>query len=323
MNSEVYFVPVLFEKKLLVDTPVKVWLSDTPVVLIKSNGGIHAYEDICPHRGAPLSKGFVKNGILTCRYHGWEFHSNGNNKNVPVKNASVDCSLKVIHVQLRYDIVWISKHAGAHIPELSDTLPAFTLNGKINAGLLNTLENFLEGSHTHFVHDGLVRSKKIQRQKIEATLIPAATGFSVHYPPEPPKGLLTALTPARFKNLRAVSTYIYPNVSILEYWNDSDVRVARIEGILSTQKNKTGYLARIYLHLGFLTPLAKMIAEPVFKKIIQQDKHILELQEKNLKHFKQQPFVSDETDAVGCELQQWLYNTEKKATEPFNFTVYW
>ncbi|WP_018343223.1 aromatic ring-hydroxylating oxygenase subunit alpha [Cytophaga aurantiaca] len=323
MNSNPYFIPVLFEKQLTADSPVKVWLIDTPVVLVKSKDAIHAYEDFCPHRGAPLSKGFVKDGVLTCRYHGWEFNANGKNKHVPVKNAAVDCELKRIQVAVKYGIIWISKDSTALIPELSEELPAFTLNGKIHASILNTLENFLEGSHTHFVHDGLVRSKKITRQKIEATLIPSETGFSVHYQSEPPKGLLTVLTPARFRNLRAVSTYMHPNISVLEYWNDANIRVARIEGILSTQQTQTVYLARIYLHLGLFTPIATMIAKPIFKKIIQQDKVILELQEKNLQHFKQPSFVSDETDVVGVEIQRWLYNKENRAVEPFNFTVYW
>jgi len=323
MNSDRYFVPVLFEKQLAIDTPIKVWLADTPVVLIKSTDSLYAYEDFCPHRGAPLSKGFVKDGILTCSYHGWEFNVMGRNKCVPVKNAAVDCALKAIHVKIHNGIIWISNHLNAMVPELSKEEPTFTLNGKIKAGILNTLENFLEGSHTHFVHDGLVRSKKMTRQKIEATLIPNENGFSVHYPSEPPKGLVTFFTPTRLRNLRAVSTYIYPNISVLEYWNDSDTLVARIEGILSEQHTKTAYLARIYLYTGFLTPLAKIIAKPVFKKIIHQDKVILELQEKNLQQFKQRNFVSDDTDAVGCELQKWLYNKENRAVEPFHFIVYW
>lgn len=323
MNSDHHFVPVLFEKQLAIDTPVKVWLSDTPVVLVKSNDSIHAYEDFCPHRGAPLSKGFVKDGVLTCRYHGWEFNVNGTNKCIPVKNEAIDCVLKTIQVKICYGIIWISKHSNALLPELSKEIPAFTLNGKIKAGILNTLENFLEGSHTHFVHDGLVRSKKTKRQKIEATLIPSKNGFSVHYQSEPPKGLITFLTPARFRNLRAVSTYIDPNISVLEYWNDSDILVARIEGILSDQHSKTTYLARIYLHVGFLTSIATVIAKPIFKKIIQQDKIILEIQEKNIQRFKQHRFVSDSTDAVGVELNNWLYNKDKRAVEPIHFTVYW
>lgn len=34
------------------------------------NGKAHCVEDYCPHRGAPLSRGLVIDGQLTCRYHG-------------------------------------------------------------------------------------------------------------------------------------------------------------------------------------------------------------------------------------------------------------
>ena len=34
------------------------------------NGAVAALEDFCPHRGAPLSLGFVRDGQLVCGYHG-------------------------------------------------------------------------------------------------------------------------------------------------------------------------------------------------------------------------------------------------------------
>ena len=33
-------------------------------------GRVVALEDFCPHRGAPLSLGFVEDGKLVCGYHG-------------------------------------------------------------------------------------------------------------------------------------------------------------------------------------------------------------------------------------------------------------
>jgi len=323
MNSDTFFTPVLFEEELIKYSPTRVWLNDTPVVLVRIEKTIYAYEDFCPHRGAPLSKGFVQNGTLTCRYHGWQFNTKGENTCVPVKNKSVACSLQKVHVGIEFGIIWVSKYVDAHIPVLSKESPTFTLSGTIQANLLNTLENFLEGSHTHFVHDKLVRSKEKKRQKIEAVLKPSETGFTVHYQTESPKGLVTYLTPSKFKNLKAVSTYICPNISILEYWNDANTLVARVEALLSEQKTNTRYQARIFLHVGFLTPLVKIIAKPLFKKIIQQDKIILELQEQNIAHFKNRSFVSDQTDVVGTEIQKWLYSNATKATEPIPFTVYW
>jgi phenylpropionate dioxygenase-like ring-hydroxylating dioxygenase large terminal subunit len=323
MSYDTFFTPVLFEKELIQNSPKQVWLKETPVVLVRIEKAIYAYEDFCPHRGAPLSKGFVQNGVLMCKYHGWQFNTKGENICVPVKNESIACSLQKIIVRVEYGIIWISKQIDTHIPKISSATPTFTLSGTIQANLLNTLENFLEGSHTHFVHDGLVRSIETKRQKIEAILKPSETGFTVHYQTEPPKGLVTYLTLAKYKSLKAVSTYIYPNISILEYWNVANTLVARVEAILSEQKTNTRYQARIFLNLGLLTSIAKIIAKPLFKKIIQQDKIILELQEQNINHFKNRSFVSDETDIVGTEIQKWLYSNATKATEPIPFTVYW
>lgn len=36
-------------------------------------GAVVAVEDFCPHRGAPLSLGYVENGKLVCGYHGWSW----------------------------------------------------------------------------------------------------------------------------------------------------------------------------------------------------------------------------------------------------------
>lgn len=37
-----------------------------------AEGKVAAVEDFCPHRGAPLSLGFVRDGNLVCGYHGLE-----------------------------------------------------------------------------------------------------------------------------------------------------------------------------------------------------------------------------------------------------------
>ena len=40
--------------------------------------------DVCPHRGAPLSQGWVnKQDCVVCPYHGWAFDSEGVLKEVP------------------------------------------------------------------------------------------------------------------------------------------------------------------------------------------------------------------------------------------------
>ena len=46
-------------------------------------GGVHAWEDRCPHRGARFSIGRVEQGELVCAYHGWRFDAKGACTRVP------------------------------------------------------------------------------------------------------------------------------------------------------------------------------------------------------------------------------------------------
>ena len=48
-----------------------------------ADGKVAALEDFCPHRGAPLSLGFVRDGVLVCGYHGLEMGCNGKAAGMP------------------------------------------------------------------------------------------------------------------------------------------------------------------------------------------------------------------------------------------------
>lgn len=45
----------------------------TPVFIVKIDGTPHALVDICPHNGAALSDGVVRDGCVTCPSHLWRF----------------------------------------------------------------------------------------------------------------------------------------------------------------------------------------------------------------------------------------------------------
>ena len=38
-----------------------------------ADGEVHVWEDLCIHRGARLSKGFIHNDRVICPYHGWNY----------------------------------------------------------------------------------------------------------------------------------------------------------------------------------------------------------------------------------------------------------
>lgn len=43
------------------------------IALFRYHGEVYALRDVCPHQGAPISNGIVRNGLLVCPHHGWTF----------------------------------------------------------------------------------------------------------------------------------------------------------------------------------------------------------------------------------------------------------
>lgn len=53
--------------------PQRYELSGHPVMVVLVDGVPHALSDVCPHVGASLSGGVVKDGCVTCPSHLWRF----------------------------------------------------------------------------------------------------------------------------------------------------------------------------------------------------------------------------------------------------------
>ena len=66
------------------NVPVRVEREGMNLVVIRLENEIVAYEDVCPHASWPLSEGSVRDGVLECPGHGWEFSvANGRCLNAP------------------------------------------------------------------------------------------------------------------------------------------------------------------------------------------------------------------------------------------------
>ncbi|THT96153.1 aromatic ring-hydroxylating dioxygenase subunit alpha [Lampropedia puyangensis] len=75
-----------------------------------TTGKVHALEDHCPHRGAPLSLGVVLGDTIACPYHGVEVCADGHVRKVP---GSPGCKLegsratRTYPVQERAGAIWV------------------------------------------------------------------------------------------------------------------------------------------------------------------------------------------------------------------------
>ena len=58
---------------LIEDRPLRVEHEGEGIVVVRHDGVVHAWEDVCPHAGWRLSDGEVTGGRLECPGHAWQF----------------------------------------------------------------------------------------------------------------------------------------------------------------------------------------------------------------------------------------------------------
>ncbi|TDG00991.1 aromatic ring-hydroxylating dioxygenase subunit alpha [Paenibacillus piri] len=146
------------------EAPVQVVVMGERVVVFRTSKGIHAFKDLCIHRGSALSIGTVKNDTLVCPYHGWQYDSDGNCVCIPAQAKGASIPLKAraqtYVCEEKYGLVWVCLGApAAPIPEIEPYAdPAFSTHVfgpyRINSSSARVIENFLDYSHLMWVHQG-------------------------------------------------------------------------------------------------------------------------------------------------------------------------
>lgn len=143
------------------DKPVPVKLLDMKLVLYRSEGKVVIARDLCFHRGAPLSKGWVENGEIVCPYHGFRYNCEGKCTAVPAHPSSkISPKLKLIVYPAveRYGLIWTCLGgAPEQIPSfpawddpdyINILIPSFDIAGSSG----RQMEGFLDVSHFAYVH---------------------------------------------------------------------------------------------------------------------------------------------------------------------------
>jgi nitrite reductase/ring-hydroxylating ferredoxin subunit len=66
------------------NAPFRVEHDGMGIVMVRTESQISSFEDTCPHAYWPLSEGILRDGVLECPGHGWEFNaSTGRCVNAP------------------------------------------------------------------------------------------------------------------------------------------------------------------------------------------------------------------------------------------------
>ena len=72
-----------------------------------AEGGVAALEDFCPHRGAPLSLGSVREGHLVCGYHGLTVGASGKCVSMPCQRVGGIPAVRSYPAVERYGFIWV------------------------------------------------------------------------------------------------------------------------------------------------------------------------------------------------------------------------
>ena len=185
-------------------TPLQRWILDYPVVLYrKEDGGIVALDDRCPHRWAPLSKGWLEGDNIVCGYHGFRYGPTGRCVRVPTQSAvPAKAFVKSYPILERGPLVWIwtgdPQHAESALPTDIPWLHDEKWRGThgymdIAANYMLLKENVLDLTHFGYVHRATFKildwdrapEVKVENNQVE---------FNLAFPPRPLAPIFAEIT---------------------------------------------------------------------------------------------------------------------------------
>lgn len=139
----------------------KVRLLGEDLAIWRWQGRVMAWMDLCIHRGARLSMGWVENGQIVCPYHGWRYDCDGRCTYIPAHpDLPVPEKARTFtyHAEDRYGFVWVCMgEPGKDIPALAEWDDADFVNVHtgpypFKANAPRVVENVLDVTHFPFVH---------------------------------------------------------------------------------------------------------------------------------------------------------------------------
>ena len=141
-----------------------------------ATGKVAALEDFCPHRGAPLSLGFVADGALVCGYHGLAVSCSGRVAGMPGQKLDGFPPVRSFATVERYGFIWVWPGAAeaadpALIPHLewADS-PQWAYGGgysHIACDYRLMIDNLMDLTHENYIHSSSIGQKEIDEAAVK------------------------------------------------------------------------------------------------------------------------------------------------------------
>lgn len=280
-----FWYPIAFSRDVK-EQPISATLLDQRLVIWRTSAGLSVANDICLHRGIPLSMGWVSGDQLICKYHGFHYSAEGRCVEVPANpGASIPAKLclKTYPVKEAYGLVWTSLGGGDAYPlpdlhewgdpDYQQILPDAV---DLNAAAGRQMEGFLDVAHFAWVHTstfGDLNNPVVPRYEVEKT----PNGIRAEYLSTVsnfPKAMQD-LAPPDFEWLRIFEVF-FPFTARLTVHFPGEGRLCILNAASPVSARKTRVFVPLCRNFDKDAPL-----EPVYEfnyQVFAEDKEVVEAQ---------------------------------------------
>ncbi len=281
-------------------------LDEHIVVFRNSNGKASALIDKCPHRNVNLSKGKIINGNLQCAYHGWEFNGDGKCVLIPslcsdekIPSAACAKSYKVIEQD---GLIWVwlgdenptNEKLPFNIPHYNDSGWNKTwVQTTIKNSVGNVIENFIDCSHTGYIHGGLFRTPASHLAKTLVKKLPDGVVIDIDEKTDKRDSILSKVLLGKNEENTHQDQFILPSIVKVDYGFGASKQIIGYQICTPVEDFLTNVYVCVTWKMGILTNLIAPIVKIVGNKVLKQDIWVLENQGAIIKkygeHFSSTP----------------------------------
>lgn len=270
----------------------KTLLNEPVLICRKSDGGVFALRDICPHRGIPLRYGSFDGTCVQCCYHGWKFGEGGVCTEIPSLTPDQQMDISKIktgdyHCVESQGVIWIFFGEKGEAP--TGPPPVFPhFDGAPNGYVTMPFDcsadhaafGLMDPTHAAFVHTSWWFKKDATTLKLkEKNFAPSDLGWSMvrH---KVPSGTV-AYRPLG-KEVETQISYMLPGLRVEEIAGER-AQVVSVTAITPITETTTEVLQLIwwsFSYIGVFKPLIRHLA----RRFIDQDRAVVQQQKEGLIH---------------------------------------
>ena len=299
---------------------LSVKLLGEPVLLGRLNNGVpFALRDICPHRGIPLSDGRLIDDEVECCYHGWRFDAEGTCTCIPSLTEDQNFELNRIKVphyptQEISGCIWIfmpSDFRTMEVKTIPPTVPDMFAKPAMREKLVfpchidHAVIGLMDPAHGPFVHQSWWWRSRKSIYKKSKEFGPADLGFAMLKHSPSSNSLAYKILG---KDIQTEIIFRLPGIRI-ETIHVGSKLVVGLTTVTPIDRKTTQINHLVFWSMPYLS-LLKPFLSPFLKRFLQQDRDIVEKQQRGLQYGPNLMLIND------ADVQaKWYFRLKKAYSE--------